>query len=1193
MNCFTAPLAELSEFNKATDIVAKKKGPLLVTGLGEALKANFAMGLAEGISTKNAVNIKNKVFVTYSEQRARELLDDLRLYDRNAMLYPAKDAMFFAADVHGSAIVSERISVMKKIFEGEPSTIVLTLDAGLLKVLPVSDVIDNIIQLKTGATIELDKLCARFVSIGYTKVVQVTDRGQFAVRGEIIDIYPLTEDSAVRVEMWGDDIDNIRFFDAESQRTIDDVERPSEITIYPAAEMVLDESHLEKGRKRIEKEAARQVETLRKQMKTEQAARIRDASAEFLESLDTGTARLATDSYINYFYDNTESFFDYFGDDTIFYLDEPLRLTEMAKAVKTEFSESMSARLEGGYILPGQADLLWDPKKIFALLSGKHTVMLSLIEAKTGDITAEERVDVTARNVNPYNNDFPLLVKDIKSYKKSKSRVILVSPNSLRSERLAKELTDNGINAVYASDFTRIPEKSETVCVTGNLRRGFEYPLIGFVVISESDIFGGLKKKKRRSVKKSDTDTTSIASFSELHVGDYVIHENHGLGIYKGIEKIERDGVTRDYLKIEYQGGSALFVPASGLDLISKYAGAGSRKPHVNELGGTEWRKTKSKVRTSVDEIAKDLVELYARRQNAKGYAFSPDTVWQKEFEETFPYEETDDQLNAIADVKRDMESTKIMDRLICGDVGFGKTEIAIRAAFKAVMDGKQVALLVPTTILAEQHYNTFAQRMREFPVTVEILSRFRTPKETKQVKEGLKAGNVDIVIGTHKLLGKDIEYKNLGLLIVDEEQRFGVTHKEKIKKLRENIDVLTLSATPIPRTLHMSLAGIRDMSVLEEAPVDRLPIQTYVLEHNDEIIREAINREIARNGQVYYVYNRVKGIEDAAARVAKLVPDANVAFAHGQMSQHELERIMFDFINGDIDVLISTTIIETGIDIANVNTIIIDDADRMGLSQLYQLRGRVGRSSRTAFAFMMYKRDKVLREVAEKRLAAIKEFTDLGSGFKIAMRDLEIRGAGNLLGKSQSGHMETVGYDLYCKMLNDAVRKLKGENVISLDFETVMNLDVNAFIPAAYIKNEVQKLEAYKRIAAVTSEEELMDIEDELMDRYGEIPASVDNLVNVSYLRFIAHQSFITDVVLTGGLATITMYAKAQVDTSKIPPMLASYGGRLKIKSEGAEDVKFTYRLTEEGNGRLRELRKLLLSFHELLPDGTKKEAG
>ena len=634
-----------------------------------------------------------------------------------------------------------------------------------------------------------------------------------------------------------------------------------------------------------------------------------------------------------------------------------------------------------------------------------------------------------------------------------------------------------------------------------------------------------------------------------MSVGDYVVHEGHGVGIYRGIENVEVDGVAKDYIKIEYGGGGSLYILATNLDMIQKYADKDTKQVKVNKMSGPEWTRTKTKVKGAVKELAMDLVKLYAARQEAEGYVCGPDTVWQREFEEMFPYEETQDQLDAIAAAKRDMESTKIMDRLVCGDVGFGKTEVAIRAAFKMVQEGRQCAVLVPTTILAQQHYNTFCQRMKEYPINIGLLSRFRTRAEQKKTLEDLKAGRVDIIIGTHRLLSKDVEFKNLGLLVVDEEQRFGVTHKEKIKKIKENVDVLTLTATPIPRTMHMSLIGIRDMSLLEEAPVDRQPIQTYVMEYNDEMVREAILREMARGGQVYYVYNRVNGIEEIAANLAELVPDAVVAYAHGQMSERELEKIMYQFINGEIDVLVSTTIIETGLDISNANTMIIHDADNLGLSQLYQLRGRVGRSNRTSYAFLMYKRDKLLKEVAEKRLSAIREFTELGSGYRIAMRDLEIRGAGSLLGEKQSGHMEAVGYDLYCKMLNRAVMEAKGEK-IQEDFETSVDIDIDAFIPVSYIKNEFQKLDMYKRIASIQNVEEYGEMLDELIDRFGELPKPAANLLLVALIRAEAHAAGVVQLVHKEKETRIYMHERADVDVAAIPDFLAVYGKRMKFKS-------------------------------------------
>ena len=766
---------------------------------------------------------------------------------------------------------------------------------------------------------------------------------------------------------------------------------------------------------------------------------------------------------------------------------------------------------------------------------------------KVSGLNIVNHYSIQARSIGAYNNSFELLVKDLKQYKKKGYTVILLSGSKTRAKRLAEDLLQEELNCYYTEDYDHVAKAGEVMVLYGKVKRGYEYPLLSFAVISESDIFGSQKKRKH---KKKAYEGEKISSFTELSIGDYVVHENHGLGIYRGIEKIEVDKTVKDYIKIEYDKGGNLYILATQLDMIQKYASADAKKPKLNRLGGQEWNKTKSRVRGAVKEIAADLVELYAKRQQNEGYEYGPDTVWQKEFEEMFPFEETEDQEAAIEAAKRDMESKKIMDRLICGDVGYGKTEIAIRAAFKAVQEGKQVVYLVPTTILAQQHYNTFAQRMKDFPVTVDLLCRFKSAAEQKKTIAELKRGMVDIVIGTHRVLSKDVVFKDLGLLIIDEEQRFGVAHKEKIKQLKNNVDVLTLTATPIPRTLHMSLIGIRDMSVLEEPPMDRLPIQTYVMEYNEEMVREAIARELARGGQVYYVFNRVKQIEDITAKIAALVPDAAVEFAHGQMKERELENIMYRFINGEIDVLVSTTIIETGLDISNVNTIIIHDADNMGLSQLYQLRGRVGRSTRTSYAFLMYKRDKMLKEIAEKRLAAIKEYTELGSGFKIAMRDLEIRGAGNLLGAEQHGHMEAVGYDLYCKMLNEAVKQAKGIETAE-NFETTIDVDMDAYIPPRYIPNEMQKLDIYKRIAGIENADEKEEMLEELIDRFGEPPKSVENLLNLAEYKAKAHRYYFTEVAQRGDLVKFVLYEKAKIDPAKIPGFVALYQGKLKFYAD------------------------------------------
>ncbi len=637
-------------------------------------------------------------------------------------------------------------------------------------------------------------------------------------------------------------------------------------------------------------------------------------------------------------------------------------------------------------------------------------------------------------------------------------------------------------------------------------------------------------------------------------------------------------------MKIEYADGGNLYLPATRLDGIQKYAGADAKAPKLNKLGGEQWKKTKARVKGAVKEIAKELVQLYAARQEANGFEYGEDTVWQREFEELFPYDETEDQLDAIEAAKKDMEGRKIMDRLVCGDVGYGKTEIALRIAFKAIQENKQVVYLVPTTILAQQHYNTFVQRMKDFPVRVDLMSRFRTPTQMKRTLEDLQKGLVDVVIGTHRVLSKDVKFKDLGLLIVDEEQRFGVTHKEKIKQLKETVDVLTLTATPIPRTLHMSLVGIRDMSVLEEPPVDRIPIQTYVMEYNEELIREAINRELARQGQVYYVYNRVKNIEEIASAIQKLVPDAQVAYAHGQMPEHRLEKIMLAFINGEIDVLVSTTIIETGLDISNANTMVVHDADQLGLSQLYQLRGRVGRSNRTSYAFLMYKRDKILKEEAEKRLQAIREFTEMGSGIKIALRDLEIRGAGNVLGAEQHGHMVAVGFDLYCKLLNQAVEALQGNRSEEDNFETVVNCDVNAFIPATYIKNEYQKLDIYKRISSIENEDEYMDMQDELLDRFGDIPKSVEQLLRVALLKALAYEVYVEDVYVNSQEVRFTMYPKAKLKVEKIPELLAVYKQTLKFQIAEPPYFSFIERKKQNTDQMMEKAKEILVKIKEIL---------
>lgn len=1171
MRALTAPLEELGAFLEIKEKLRGESASAAFTGCVDSQKLHMIYGLGEGI--------KHKLILTFSDLKVKELMEDYRLYDRNVTSYPAKDLIFYQADIHGNQLVTERIKCLRRMLEGKPVTVVTTFSSLMAPQIPLSVWKEHLLTINGKSQVDEKKLAERLVEMGYEKNYQVEAPGQFSIRGGIVDIFDLTEENPYRIELWGDEIESIRSFDVLSQRSI---EKLSGITIYPAGEMLLSPERLQRGMDKIEKEGKAFCEKLRKEFHTEEAHRVETQLRELKEQVYEFRNLVNLDAYVHYFYEDTVSFLELFDKkNTCVFVDEPARVREHAEAVELEFRESMMHRVEKGYILPGQMNLLYSAEETAARIQQGRIVTLASLELKNALFKTEKKADISVKSISSYNNSFEALVQDLKRYKKNGYRILLLSGSRTRAARLAQDLREEELTAFYTEDPDREVQPGEIMTFYGRVMKGFEYPLLKFVIISESDIFGVDKKKKK---KKKTYEGRKINDFNELKVGDYVVHENHGLGIYKGIEKVEIEKVVKDYIKIEYRDGGNLYVLATGLDVIQKYASADAKRPKLNKLGTQEWTRTKSKVKEAAGEVAKDLVELYAARQQKNGFQYGKDTVWQREFEEMFPFEETEDQITAIQATKEDMESSKIMDRLICGDVGYGKTEIAIRAAFKAVQEGKQVVYLVPTTILAQQHYNTFVQRMKDFPVRVDMLSRFRTNGEQKKTVEDLKKGFVDIVIGTHRVLSSDVVYKDLGLLIIDEEQRFGVSHKEKIKKMKENVDVLTLTATPIPRTLHMSLVGIRDMSVLEEAPNDRMPIQTYVLEYNEEMVREAIVRELSRNGQVYYVYNRVNNIADVAAVIQNLVPEASVAFAHGQMQERELERIMYEFINGEIDVLVSTTIIETGLDISNVNTMIIHDSDNMGLSQLYQLRGRVGRSNRTAYAFLMYKRDKMLKEVAEKRLAAIKEFTDLGSGFKIAMRDLEIRGAGNLLGAKQHGHMQAVGYDLYCKMLNEAVKNLKGIGTEE-DFNTSVDLDVDAFIPPAYIVNEIQKLDIYKRIAGIENQVESDDMKEELLDRFGDIPVAVENLFRISMIRVAAHKLYITEIKGKNGELRFTFKQDAKIHAERIPKLLEMHE---KI-SFNYKMASFLYRykkcgMVEKDAQILLELTKTLLDDMKLL---------
>ncbi|MEE3419888.1 MAG: transcription-repair coupling factor [Lachnospiraceae bacterium] len=1101
MNRLIEPLKGLPEYQELRERMRKTKGILSLTGCVEAQKAHMIYGLG--------FDVKKKVIVAENDLAAKTVYENIRFYEPDAFLYPAKDLLFYQADIASNELDRLRVVVFRALIEEPRVTVVLPVAALMDYVTKKTFFEASAITIEIDKDYDFDELKKNLVLLGYERCAAVEVPGQFSFRGDIVDIWEVTEDHPVRIEFFGENADSMRTFDPVTQRSVEETDA---ITIYPANDHTGD-------------------------------------LAPFI------------------------TWFDLL--DTEIFLDEPNHLAEAARATEEEFRESVRRRAEDESMSLDDMPQMSGFDELAAALGRCYCIALSMLPFRRDAWNLVDTCSTTVQATGTYTNSVDLLLKDLASYKKNGYKVIVLSASHTRARRLANELDEDGIPAFYTEDTETPLQNGQIAILYGRASRGFAYPLIKFAVISETDIFG--EKKTRRKPKKQTLSGQKIASFTDLSVGDYVVHEDHGLGIYRGIERIEVDGVLKDYIKIEYNG-SNLYILATQLDKLQKYASSESNAhPKLNKLGGQEWKKTKSQVSKSVKNIAKELVALYAAREQKKGFVYGPDTEWQREFEELFPYEETDDQLEAIEDTKKDMESTKIMDRLICGDVGYGKTEIAIRAAFKAVQDGKQVAYLVPTTILAQQHYNTFSQRMMDFPVRVDMLSRFRTDSQQKKTIKDLKSGLVDIVIGTHRLLSKDIAFRNLGLLIIDEEQRFGVAAKEKIKQMKKDVDVLTLTATPIPRTLHMSLIGIRDMSILDEPPQDRIAIQTYVMEFNPELVREAICREIARHGQVYYVYNRVRDIADTAKFVASLVPEATVAYADGQMDRSHLEDIMVQFVNGEIDVLVTTTIIETGLDIPNANTMIIQDADRMGLSQLYQLRGRVGRSNRTSYAFLMYKKDKMLKEVAEKRLSAIREFTELGSGYKIAMRDLEIRGAGNLLGAEQSGHMESVGYDLYCKMLSQAVSEAKGETSAE-DFETVVDLTLDAYIPDSYIPDEFQKLDFYKRIAAIESEEDREDISDELMDRYGPLPRAVQNLCTVATVKAMAHRVSVTELKEMGDMVRMTFLKEPHFDVTALPPILAHFDGRITVKNYKGGSA-FIYHKENDGRAEMLEDVKTFLT--------------
>ncbi|MBF1057137.1 MAG: transcription-repair coupling factor [Peptostreptococcus sp.] len=1086
------------------------EGNIHISGLLPVSKPNIVYSIFKDSS-------RQMMYIANTEYEAKKICDELSVYlNKKVEFLTTTDILFYHLDARDRKADARNLKTILRLLKKEKIILVTSVEAITRKYVPKKIILDNIFKLKVGQTMDMQDLARRLVGLGYQRVSKVEGFGQFSMRGGIIDVFTLMYNFPLRLEFFDDEIDSIREFDIYSQKSID---KFKSVTITPSRDFIYPDDvggAVEKIRAEVnditDSDVFRNMEKI--------------GAKEYFDGLE---------NYIDYMYEGQDkSLFEYLADDALIFIDDISRYKERFKNIHSEFKDKYMLNLERGLAIRGQGNLLYSLSDSIHWMGDRKLIVNSLLNKPVNDMNIQHDFNIDTREVPSYSGRIDMFVEDVKRLRHAGYKLVIAAATNDRAKKLSNMLNDNDIDNIYTSKRDLEIRTSQVVVLAANIGQGFQYPSIKFQVITDREMLGANKQgKKSKAKKKAKANSSKIDSFLDLKIGDYVVHENSGVGKYTGIEQISVNNIKRDYLKVVYQGGDNLYVPIDQMDKVQKYIGGDVERVKLNKLGSQDWSKAKRKVKKEIEDMTKELIDLYAKREARKGYKFSRDTLWQGEFEEKFPFQETDDQLKAIKDTKKDMESSKAMDRLICGDVGYGKTEVAIRAIFKAVMDGKQVAVLVPTTILAQQHYNTFVERFEDYPIRVEVLSRFKTAKQQKDIIKDTKKGLVDVLIGTHRIVSKDIDMPKLGLVVVDEEQRFGVRHKESLKKIKANVDVLTLSATPIPRTLHMSLSGIRDMSIIEEPPQERYPVMTYVTEAKDSIIQDEIQRELTRAGQVFFVYNRVEGIDEMAARIRRLVPDAKVGVAHGRMSSNQLENTILSFLSKEFDVLVCTTIIETGMDIANANTMIIYDADKMGLSQLYQLRGRVGRSTRQGYAYLMYERNKVLSEVAEKRLKAIKEFTEFGSGFKVAMRDLEIRGAGDVLGAQQHGHMAVIGYELYVKMLNQAIAKVKGQK-IEENVDVEIDLTVNAFIPSTYIEDEMIKLEMYKKIAAIDSMEDMYEVEEELEDRFSDIPKETQTLLKIAYAKSLCRKLKIEKVKQTGNtldLVPLTKYETNEVD--------------------------------------------------------------
>ena len=1120
MNTIIGELGKNPKFVSLVNNIKNEKSPIEISGLTDVGETSIIAAISE--FTKRPI-----ILITYNEIQAKKLAENIRYFTDKVHVFPKKEILTYDYIAESKDLPYERIDVLNKINDSKNIIVVTTIEAVQQKILAKDELYKNTLSFKVGSRCNLEEIKQKLVDLGYTRYDLIDARGEFSIRGGIIDV-SVTDTTGVRIELWGDEVDSIRYFNIVSQRSTSQIDQ---IEIYPAHEYIL-----EKSLEEVCSDIQSKIYESNKGQIVE-----RD-----IEEIKNGNYLSKVDRYFNSFYNSQETLLDYLDDRFVVFVDEQNKVEARSLNIKEDTERLIQALIEKEKIVPESllnTESIEDTKNA---LEGKKKIYIEKLNTTTS--SSIEKFNLRYRQLNYYKNGIDLFINDIKSFQKDNKKIYIVVDMKEKANKIEKLLNENDIS-------TRIEENLNQTIITknthnnvvitiGKLSEGFEsYDLDQIVIVANELVEADRRKRKYKSEEFKQGEKVV---FADLKVGDYVVHRRYGIGIYIGVNTITADGTTKDYIKIKYSGDDVLYIPTDALDSIRKYVGGEEAGLKLNKLGSKDWEKTTARVKNNLRAVAKELIELYALREKSKGHAFMPDTEWQKEFEGKFPYIETDDQLRCIDEVKADMENEKPMDRLLCGDVGYGKTEVAIRAAFKAVMEGKQVAYLVPTTVLAKQQYQTFKERMKDYPVTVELLNRFRTTKDKNRIVKELKLGDVDIVVGTHKLLGKEVEFKDLGLLIIDEEHRFGVKAKEKIKQYKANIDVLTMTATPIPRTLHMSVVGVRDMSVIYDPPQNRKPVQTYVLEYDEEVIKEAITKELERDGQVFYIYNRVEDITLKADAISRLVPEANVGYAHGRMTGSQIEEIMEDFVDKKINVLVCTTILESGIDIPNANTIIVENADRMGLAQLYQIRGRVGRSDRQGYAYITYKKDKVLAEEADKRLKAIREFTEFGSGFKIAMRDLEIRGAGSLIGEIQHGHLEEVGYDTYCRLLDEVVREEQGIEV-KPEFEVQIDVDVTSFIPETYIPDSNQKIEIYQDIALCKDEKDIQDVIDELIDRFGDIPHEVENLLEISRIKQLAKAKGVSKVSSKKDAIVFT-YDNNLFDASCVQTLIKKYGNRIRF---------------------------------------------